>query len=76
MGVIVYTFNLNISPKMSHGVLECDIVMLQNYAHDFVIKKGGVFCVGPCCICTKIAIFFTVCVFQVAPKFQSVWQGL
>ena len=23
--------NLNISPKMSYGVLECDIVMLQNY---------------------------------------------
>ena len=31
MGVIIYSFNLNISPKMSHGVLECDIVMLQNY---------------------------------------------
>ena len=23
--------NLNISPKMSYGTLECDIVMLQNY---------------------------------------------
>ena len=22
--------NLNVSPKMSHGVLECDIVVLQN----------------------------------------------
>ena len=31
MGVIIYSFNLNISPTMSHGVLECDIVMLQNY---------------------------------------------
>ena len=31
MGVIIYSFNSNISPKMSHGVLECDIVMLQNY---------------------------------------------
>ena len=31
MGVIIYSFNLNISPKMSYGVLECDIVMLQNY---------------------------------------------
>ena len=30
MGVITYTFNLNMSPKMSYGVLECDIVMLQN----------------------------------------------
>ena len=30
MGVIIYSFNFNISPKMSYGVLECDIVMLQN----------------------------------------------
>ena len=31
MGVIVYSSNLNISPKMSYGVLEWDIVMLPNY---------------------------------------------
>ena len=31
MGVIIYGFTLNISPKMSSGVLECDIVVLQNY---------------------------------------------
>ena len=31
MGVIIYSFNLNILPKMSYGVLECDIVILQNY---------------------------------------------
>ena len=31
MGVIIHSFNLNISPKMSYGVLECDSVMLQNY---------------------------------------------
>ena len=30
MGVIIYSFNVNISPKMSHGMLECDTVMLQN----------------------------------------------
>ena len=30
MGVMIYSFNLNISPKMSYGVLEHD-VMLQNY---------------------------------------------
>ena len=34
--------NLNISPKMSHGVLECDIVMLQN------CMLKGVICAGPC----------------------------
>ena len=31
MGVIIYSFNLNISPKMSCGMLEYVIVMLQNY---------------------------------------------
>ena len=31
MGVKIYSFNLNISPKISYGMLECDIVMLQNY---------------------------------------------
>ena len=31
MGVKIYSFNLNISPKMSHGVLEYDNVELQNY---------------------------------------------
>ena len=30
MGVIMYGFNLNILPKMSYSVLECDIVLLQN----------------------------------------------
>ena len=31
MGVINHSFNWNISPKMSYGVLDCDIVRLQNY---------------------------------------------
>ena len=31
MGVIIYSFNLNISPKVSYGVFECDTVVLQNY---------------------------------------------
>ena len=31
MDAIIYHFNLNISLKMSWGVLECDIVMLLNY---------------------------------------------
>ena len=30
MGVIIYSFIANISPNMSHGVLECDGVMVQN----------------------------------------------
>ena len=28
---VIYSFNLNISPKLSYGMLECDIVMLLNY---------------------------------------------
>ena len=40
MGVIIYSFNFNISPKMSYVVLECDIVMLQNYAYDKKHKNG------------------------------------
>ena len=31
MGVIIYSFNLNISPNMPYGVLECDVFMLQKY---------------------------------------------
>ena len=47
MGVIIYGSNLNISPKMSHGVLEWESVMLyvvELHAHDFVIKKGYYLC--------------------------------
>ena len=43
MTVIIYSFNLNISPKTSHGVLECDIVT-ELHAYDFVIKKGCYLC--------------------------------
>ena len=31
MGAITYSFNLNISSKMSYGVPEYDIAMLQSY---------------------------------------------
>ena len=51
MGVIIYSFNLNISPQMSHGVLEYDIIT-ELHAYDFIIKdfiiKRGVICVRPC----------------------------
>ena len=46
MGVMIYSFNLNISPKISFGVLWCDIVT-ELHACDFVIKRG-VICAGPC----------------------------
>ena len=46
MGVVSYTFNLNILPKMSHGVLECDSVMLQNdmLMILYIKKKGHYLC--------------------------------
>ena len=52
MGVIVYSFNLDISPKMSSGVLECEIVILQNYMlmncdKRFCNKNGGFFVLDP-----------------------------
>ena len=31
MDIVIYNSNLNVSPKMSYGMLECDTVMLQNY---------------------------------------------
>ena len=44
MGVIIYSFTLNISPKVSYGVLECDIVVTELPAYDFVVKKGHHLC--------------------------------
>ena len=57
MGAIIYSFNVNISPKMSRGVLWCDIVRLQNsmltifVRKDFVIK-GALFV--PDFVCLKL----------------------
>ena len=36
MGVVIYSFNLNISPGMSHDVL----YVTELHSYDFVIKKG------------------------------------
>ena len=47
MGVITHSFNLNIPPKMSHGVLKRDIVVTELHAYDFIIKRG-VTCARPC----------------------------
>ena len=53
MDIIIYSFNLNISPKMSCGVLECDVLRYRITCYDFVtenfvIKKGGAICAAPC----------------------------
>ena len=52
MGVILYSFNLKISPKMSYSMLECDIVMLQNYmlmiVRKYFVMKRGIICARPC----------------------------
>ena len=44
MGVIIYSFNLNISPKISYGVPESDTVVTELHAYDLVIKKGRYLC--------------------------------
>ena len=49
MGAIIYCFNLNISPSMSYGMLQCDIAVTELHAYDFVIKdfvikKGHYLC--------------------------------
>ena len=55
----MYSFNLNISAKMSHGVLERDIVLLQNCMLMILIacfitflcnKNGALFALVPPCI--------------------------
>ena len=55
MGVITYSFNLNISPKMSYCVLECDIVVTELHIYDFVIKdfviKKGHYLCWTACVC-------------------------
>ena len=52
MGVIIYNFNLNIPPKMSYGVLECDSYVIELHIYDFVITdfviKRGIICARPC----------------------------
>ena len=39
MGVIIYSLNWNNSPKVSYGVLKCDIVIVTEfYAYGFIVK--------------------------------------
>ena len=47
MGVKIYSFNFNISPKMSYGVLECEIVVTESHAYDFVMGGGALFVPDP-----------------------------
>ena len=59
MGVIIYSFNLNISPKVSYGVLECDtVIVIELHAYDFVIKRG-VICAA-CCIFFFYSTFYGI----------------
>ena len=47
MGVIIYSLNLNISPKISYGVLKCDTVMFRITYLLFYNKKGVLFVPDP-----------------------------
>ena len=56
MGVIIYSFNLNILLKMSYDVLECDIIYITKlHAYDFVLKD---FVIKRCIICARPCILF------------------
>ena len=49
MGIIIYSFNLNILPKMPYVMLECDSYVTKLHAYyfvikDFIIKKGSYLC--------------------------------
>lgn len=50
MGVIIYSPNLNISPKMSCGVLECGVYSVTEFhayafvVKDFKIERGRYLC--------------------------------
>ena len=59
MGVMIYSFNLNISPEMSDGVLECDyVIRLHAYdlvRKDFVIQVGLFLCRSPACRETRMS---------------------
>ena len=39
--------DLNISPKMSYGVIACGIVVIELHTYDFLIKRG-IICARPC----------------------------
>ena len=41
MGVINYSFNLNILPKMSYSVLECDCYVTELDTYASVIKRAA-----------------------------------
>ena len=67
MGVIIYHFNLSISPKMSYSTLECDTVMLQNHVlticnRRFCNKKGALFVVDPVFYTCRIIVLILLCI--------------
>ena len=85
MGVIIYSFNLNILSKMSYGVLECDIVML--HAYDFVIKdfvRKGIICAGShyiydppyiyTYICIYICIYVYICIYMYICVYMCIYM--
>ena len=62
MGVINYSFNLNILPKMSYSVLECDCYVTEFHAYDFVIKRGHYLC-WMLYVCEMYFIIVLICTF-------------
>ena len=70
MEVIIYIFNLNVSPKVSHGVIV--ILLLQIHAYDydfvikdFVIKKGLLFVLDPVYYIRMVGFQGLICFFNI-----------
>ena len=63
MAVIIYSFNFNISSKMSNGVLKYVIAVLQNYLLLILL-----FVPDPECVCV------CVCVVCVQVRFPFSWK--
>ena len=58
MGVMIYSFNLTVSPKLSYGVAWVWYrYVTELHAYDFVIKRG-VICAGPCTYFLPLEVTF------------------
>ena len=59
MGVILYSFNVNLSPKTSHGVLEVMLLCYRMTCLGFCDKKGALFVPDPALLVPSLWRFFT-----------------
>ena len=71
----IISINLNISPKMSYGMLKCDIVR-ELHAYDFVIEKGALFVPDPVYYIYNVYICLLFCsCYQIEKILHHGWEG-